>query len=127
MKIPSRHSGRAWHTVIIAYVTPELKELQPAGYENPFGFRNEGYKDIVGYACLSNKCKIGQRTAGCCSHVASAMVFMGMHAYDPTQFWTTYKAAHYVDVAHVKSLNREMFGVGPPEEGHEPEEGQEMA
>ena len=119
VKIPSLHSGGdpqtggTKHTVVVAYLTPELKEQTPEGFQNPFGFHIEGYQDLLGYACLSNKCKVGQRTAGCCSHVAAALVFMGMHAYDPEGFWTTYKPSHFIDVANASSLNTELFGVDP--------------
>jgi hypothetical protein len=39
---------------------------------------SEGFKSIVAYYC---KCKIGQRTVGCCAHVTSVIYYLGYCRY----------------------------------------------
>ena len=105
ISIPGRHSANTTHKVIIEFI-PENEQI-PAGFKNPYGF-NGCLERIVGYGCL-NTCMVGHRQAGCCSHVACALVFLGIYAFDQNGFKTKYKPLHMVDPGQPSSLNVEMY------------------
>ena len=108
-RVPSAHSKSAEHHVVIAYIPPEFVENEEE-IENPLGFNVPGYRRIVGYACFSDRCKIGMRNVGCCSHVAAVIIFLGVYAFDPDLFKDTHRPVHKLDIRHPASLNRELFG-----------------
>ena len=92
---------------MIGYL-PTSVELPNA--ENPLGFRIPGYDRIYAYACLSKDCMIGLRTAGCCSHVCCAFIFLGVYARHPDWFQSSYRGVHRLDIRNVDALNRALFG-----------------
>ena len=112
VKIPSLHSKSTSYPVIIQYV-PHSAEMDENQIHNPLGFTAPGYRRIMGWSCQSDKCKPGYRLAGCCSHVAAALVLFGCYAHDETEFKTFARPAPYLDIRHPNSLNKELLGTAP--------------
>ena len=114
VKIPSLHSKAKSYPVIIAYVPQSMVlEENENQIHNPLGFTPTGYRRILGWSCQSHKCIPGYRLAGCCSHVAAALLFLGVYAYDEASFETFARPAPFFDIRHPKSLNKELLGGAP--------------
>ena len=114
VKIPSLHSKAKSYPVIIAYVPHSMVlEENENQIHNPLGFTPTGYRRILGWSCQSHNCIPGYRLAGCCSHVAAALLFFGVYAYDEGSFETFARPAPFFDIRHPKSLNRELLGGAP--------------
>ena len=105
--VPSRFSQKKTHRVFIEYL-PTSWDL-PDNFNNEFGFTQDNLNRILAYGCMK-KCPIGYRQAGCCSHVAAAIILLGIYAYNPNIFETTHKNLHHVDPFQTRSLNQQMFG-----------------
>ena len=61
VQVHSRHKNNTLYKVYVKY--------QPNG---------RGSDSIIGYVC---RCKVGSRTVGCCSHIASVLWFLGYGRY----------------------------------------------
>jgi len=108
VEIPSAHHPQS-HKAVISFVSDESQ--LPEGFQNRYGdlFNNRpSLRCILGMGCVGPHCKIGVRTLGCCSHTASALVYLGIYAYDQKSFKSKYKPEHYVDVNHPDSLNLQL-------------------
>ena len=92
-ELPGRHSSNTYR-VIIEYI-PTNWDL-PNNFVNPFGFTQQGLDRIVGYGCR-RYCKIGFRQAGCCSHVAALLIYLGVYSYDRNQFTSKHKIINLAD------------------------------
>ena len=109
--VPARMKSEKMRTVIIMYCPMNRQN----GNHNPMGFRNPIMARIkVGFnqkehhwthkfqawICgpgRQDSCPIGERLAGCCSHVASAMYMAGVLASNPALYKPRGRACHIVD------------------------------
>ena len=108
-KVPNRISGtKTDHKVIISFL-PNSPEWEQPNHPNRLGFIQNGLKQIIGYACISDGCHAGHRLAGCCSHVATVLLAVGVYANNPDLFKSTYKKLHLIDVKNNKNLNKALF------------------
>ena len=114
IELPSLHKADQ-HLVVLSYVPddPVWNERVPQDLPNRLGFIQEGLKNLVGYACLRDTCPIGLRLLGCCSHVATAVMLLGVFSHDPDAFCSKHKLINYLDFRLPESLNVAMFH--PPE------------
>ena len=114
IELPSLHKADQ-HLVILSYVPddPVWNDRVPQDLPNRLGFIQEGLKNLVGYACLRDSCPIGLRLLGCCSHVATAVMLLGVFSHNPDAFSSTHKQINYLDFRLPESLNVAMFH--PPE------------
>ena len=108
-RVPSAHSKKVFHNVLISYVPPSFVQNE-ADIDNPLGFELRGYRRIIGYACFSKRCKIGMRNVGCCSHVCAMLIYLGVYIHDHDAFKNLYRKVHKLDIRNTVSLNRELFG-----------------
>ena len=104
-EIPSLHSGKT-HKVVISYL-PQSWPL-PKNHVNRFGFHHEPLNRIVGWGCVGPWCRVGSRVLGCCSHVATLAVYLGIYAYQPLLFKTTHAEINYFHVRNATSLNQKL-------------------
>ena len=107
---PSLHSGDK-HKVVLSIIPddpnwPHHQSIPPN--HNRFGFSQQGLANLVGYACVSRKCKPGFRLNGCCCHVASSVILLGIYRYNPDLFKSKHKSFHYLDVKNHPSLNKSL-------------------
>ena len=108
-RVPNRISGtKTDHKVIISYI-PNSPEWDQPNNINRLGFLQPGLKQIIGYGCISEGCSVGFRLAGCCSHVATILLAVGVYAFQPDLFKSTYKNLHFIDIKNHKSLNQALF------------------
>ena len=108
-RVPNRISGTTTdHKVIISFL-PNSPEWDQPNHPNRLGFVQNGLKQIIGYACISAGCNAGYRLAGCCSHVATILLAVGVYAFHPDLFKSKYKKLHFIDVKHNKNLNTALF------------------
>ena len=107
--VPSAHSNKEDHKVIISYIPRSFTENED-DIENPLGLTPEGYRRIVGWACFSKRCRVGLRNVGCCSHVCAVLIFLGVYAYNPGGFKNLYRPVHKVSIRNPVSTNRQLHG-----------------
>ena len=108
IEIPSLHKADK-HLVVLAYVPddPAWNDGVPHDFPNRLGFTQEGLRNLVGYACLRDECPIGLRLLGCCSHVATAVMLLGVFQHDPETFSTKHKHLNYLEFACVECKNQD--------------------
>ena len=83
-RVPSRYQAAVGHTVVLAYIPTSLPV--PAGAAIRTGFHSPSLQRLQMYCCgprNQSGCKVGARTATCCSHVATAVCAAGILAYNP--------------------------------------------
>ena len=79
--VPNRISGaQTDHKVLIAYL-PNSPEWDQPDFVNRLGFIQNGLKNILGYACIAKDCRVGYRLNGCCSHVATVLLAVGVFSH----------------------------------------------
>lgn len=61
-----------------------------------FGANENGCKAIKGYYC---SCKVGERTLGCCSHLATVMRYLGFDRHHPKTTFRSHYAWDAIDCA----------------------------
>lgn len=67
-------------TIIRAQIQSRFSKSKTHNTWVKFDGENSGLEEIRGYYC---SCKVGERTLGCCSHVATVICYLGYDRYQP--------------------------------------------
>ena len=104
MKIPrihSSHSSTNQYDVIIGFIpqnNPTFSERSP----NRFQFVNQTLADsLIGWCCgpsSDQKCPVGARQAGCCSHVSLCLVLGLCIAHNPNLWKNKHQNINAIDI-----------------------------
>ena len=56
----------------------------------------------------NGKCRVGARTATCCSHCAAILYVLGIISWAPAIFKSRHLRYHYFDKANPDAMNRDL-------------------
>ena len=108
-KIKSSHTGSTHYDVILAYVPyqdPNFPQMSP----NRFNFQNQNLANsLMGWCCgpaKDEKCPVGARTVGCCTHVGYSL-FLGMCLAHNQNLWKTkHQPINAIDINRTNMSDR---------------------
>ena len=84
---------------------------QPQQFGNPLGLRPASLQGLLSYCCgpsRANACPVGERLAGCCSHVATVLGFAAVAPANPEIILSTHRGTRLVDRKNPVELDTEV-------------------
>ena len=118
-RIHSAHSSKNQYDVILGFVPLNDESFQQRS-PNRFNFTNQNLADsFIGWCCGpagDNKCPVGARQAGCCSHIAYCMVLGMCVGGNPNLWKNKHQYINAIDINRTNMSDRSrlelMVGIG---------------